>query len=164
MNADELDNTLVENIRPEKIEAAQILRARTAFDASVVHIDADTQRRLRDARAYALRPRSAAHFRPAWALPIGAAFATAFALLAFWPHASPPAPALPHQSAHAAMAAVAPQTGESSRATPDSSVDSALADSLIGGGGSDGADPELLGNLDFYGWLAKQPALTRSGG
>ncbi len=163
MNADELNNALVENIRPEKIQAAQTLRARTAFDASVAHIDADTRRRLRDARAYALRPRPAAHFRPAWALPIGAAFATAFALLAFWPHASPTAPAPLNQSAHTAMATVAPPTRDSSRATLDSGVDSALADSLIGGG-SDGADPELLGNLDFYGWLAKQPALTRSGG
>jgi hypothetical protein len=146
----------------EKMNTEQTLRTRAAFDASVTHIDADTRRRLRDARDYALRPASKRK-RPAWALPIGAAFATALALVVFWPHASQPISVPSRAAGDTAVVAVAPKTQGNSGVTEDASVDNALADSLPGGG-TDGADPELLGNLDFYGWLAKQPVLTRSGG
>jgi hypothetical protein len=157
MNAGGFEKTLIEQTQME-----QALRARAAFDASVTHIDADTRRRLRDARGYALRPASKRQ-RPAWALPIGAAFATAFALVVLWPHASPPTPAPIRATVGAAIVAVAPQTHAGASVKEDVSVDNALADSLPGEG-SDGADPELLGNLDFYGWLAKQPVLDHSGG
>jgi hypothetical protein len=151
-----------EKNRIEQKDVEQALCARAVFDASVMHIDADTRRRLRDSRGYALRPASQRH-RPAWALPIGAAFATALALVVFWPHASPPTSAPIHATDGAAIVAIAPQTHGNPGMTDDTSVDNALADSLPGGG-SDGADPELLGNLDFYGWLAKQPVLAHSGG
>ena len=152
MNAGEFEKTNVE----------QALRARAAFDASVTHIDADTRRRLREARGYALQPATNRR-RPAWALPIGAAFATALALVMFWPHASPPTSVPSQATGGTAIVAVAPQTQGNSGVAEDVSVDNALADSLPGGG-TDGADPELLGNLDFYGWLAKQPVLAHSGG
>ena len=158
MSADDFEKSPIEQTQ----HAEQALRARAAFDASVAHIDADIRRRLHDARSHALRP-AAKRQRPVWALPLGAVFATALVLVMFWPHAPPLTPAPIHATAGAAIVAVAPQTHGSSGVTEDASVDSALADSLPGGG-SDGADPELLGNLDFYTWLAKQPALARSGG
>ena len=159
MNADEFEKT-----RIEQKDIEQALRARAVFDASVTHIDADIRRRLRDARGYALQPATRRQ-RPSWALPIGAAFATALALVVFWPHASPPTSIPIHATGGTAIVALAPQTQASSGVTENASVDNALADSLPGdGSGSDGADPELLGNLDFYGWLAKQPVLAHSGG
>ena len=146
----------------EQTDAAEQARTRAVFDASLAHIDADTRRRLRDARGDALQASSKP--RPAaWALPLGAAFATALALVAFWPHASPPISAPIHATAGAAIVAVTPQPHGNFGITEDANVDNALADSLPGDG-SEGADPELLGNLDFYGWLAKQPVLARSGG
>lgn len=152
MNAGEFEENNIE----------QALRARAVFDASVTHIDSDTRRRLREARGYALQSASNRR-RAAWALPIGAAFATALALVVFWPHASKPTSVPIQATGGTAIVAAAPQFHADSRTTEDASVDSALADSLPGDS-SDGADPELLGNLDFYGWLAKQPVLTRSGG
>ena len=167
MNANEdeknrFDQTSAEWINAEQARSNHTLRARAAFDASVGHIDADTRRRLRDARGDALQASSKPH-TAAWALPLGAAFATALALVAFWPHASPPTSAPIHATAGAAIVAITPQPHGNSGITEDVNVDNALADSLPGDG-SEGADPELLGNLDFYGWLAKQPALARSGG
>lgn len=154
MNADEF----------EKPQFEQAAHARALFDASVAHIDADTRHRLRDARGHALQPQSAAWLRRAWALPVGAALATVLALVVFWPHASAPGPAqVSGATDGAAIVAVAPQTHANDGSVEDTSVDNAIADSLIGNG-TDGADPELLGNLDFYGWLAKQPALARNGG
>ena len=146
----------------EQTNAAAQARVRAVFDASLAHIDADTRRRLRDARGDALQA-SSKQRSPAWALPLGAAFATALALVAFWPHASPPTPAPIHATAGAAIVAITPQSHGNSGITEDANVDNALADSLPGDG-SEGADPELLGNLDFYNWLAKQPVLARSGG
>jgi hypothetical protein len=141
---------------------AQSLHARAAFEASLAHLDADTRRRLRNARGYALQPGSQ-RLRPAWLLPAGAAFATALALIVFWPHASIPTPARTKPADGAATAAVTGEARDSHRVTADAAVDSVLADSLIGDGG-DGADPELLGNLDFYDWLAKQPPMAPKGG
>ena len=147
----------------EQTEAAkQALHARAVFDASLEHIDADIRRRLRDARGYVLQS-AAKRQRPAWALPLGAALATALALVVFWPHVSPPTPAPIKATGDVAIVAAAPQTHGNSSVTENIGVDNALADSLTGDG-SEGADPELLGNLDFYDWLAKQPALARSGG
>ena len=146
----------------EQTNAAKQARVRAVFDASLTHIDADTRRRLRDARGYALQASSKQH-SPTWALPLGAAFATALALVAFWPHASPPITAPIHTTAGGAIVAITPQTHANSGITEDANLDNALADSLPGDG-SEGADPELLGNLDFYNWLAKQPVLARSGG
>ena len=157
MTANDFEKSPIEQTRIEHRHAEQAARA--AFDASLTHIDADTRRRLRDARGDALQPASK-RLRPAWALPIGAAFATTLALVLFWPHASPPASAPIHATG---AVAVAPQTPSSRAVAEAASVDSALVDSLPGES-SDGADPELLGNLDFYGWLAKQPALARQGG
>lgn len=145
----------------EKISTNQELKARAAFDASVRHVDTDTRRRLRDARAHALQPVSSRQ-RPSWALPLGVAFASALALVVFWPHASINAPATANATHGVATVAAADQSPDNANVGEDSSVDSALAESLIGDSG-DGADPELLGNLDFYGWLAKQPALGSGG-
>jgi len=170
VNEDEksrFDQTSTQKISAEQARSNQTLRARAAFDASVGHIDADTRRRLRDARVDALQPVSKRQ-RPGWALPLGAAFATALALVVFWPHASIKLPATADATHGPLIAAVSANViadpTHDSALSEDASLDNALlADNLIGDS-NDAADPELLGNLDFYGWLAQQPALIRSGG
>lgn len=151
-----------EKNRIKHTDAEHALQARAVFDSSVAHLDADTRRRLRDVRDYALKP-LAQRQRPAWMLPVGATFATALALVVLWPHASPTPSTPTHVTAANSTVATMPGTHVNAVVAEDTSVDNALADSLPGDG-SDGADPELLGNLDFYGWLAKQPVLVHSGG
>ena len=133
------------------------LRARAAFNDSVACIDADTRRRLRDLRLRAQHTPKA-HSSTRWTWPVGAALTAAFALVVFlprMPHAS--SPAMPATT----VAVVAPHTatqvaGHPAIATAGAVV--AASDSL------DAVDPDMLSDLDFYGWLAKQPANTSPGG
>lgn len=162
MSANEFDKIRMEQNRMQPNNTQHATRARAVFETSVAHIDADTRRRLRDARDHALRT-AAKQQRPAWALPLGAALTAAVALVLFWPHAPVKTPAIVNPRTATAIATAENPARRSVVAFEDSSVDSTLADGLIGDG-SDGADPELLGNLDFYDWLARQPALARQGG
>lgn len=135
MNADDIERTL---------------RARAAFDASVDHVDADTRRRLRDMRQHALRPAvSRPHAR--WLIPGGAALATALVVAVVVPRlqhgsgAQDPAPIAhaPRAIAATAVDPAAPVAGYASTLDP-----------------MEDADPDMLSDLDFYGWLAKQPGTT----
>jgi hypothetical protein len=134
------------------------LRARAAFNDSVERIDANTRGRLRELRLRAQHgePRRA----PArWVWSTGAALTAALALAVFLPR-------LPHAPTTAAQPATMEVSTERPAATrtvaqhsdPTMATEAAAPDSL------EAADPQLLSDLDFYGWLAKQPSHSASGG
>jgi hypothetical protein len=138
------------------------LRARAAFSDSVERIDADTRRRLRDIRLHAQRSESR-HKSARWMWPAGAAVTAALALAIFLPDLhQAPTTALPTSTAvvatpqHAAATSTA-RDGSASvaqAATPDLTELPTL----------ETADPDMLSDLDFYGWLAKQPGSGNPGG
>lgn len=134
------------------------LRACAAFNDSVERIDADTRGRLRSLRmrAQSGEPR---HAPARWAWPTGAALTAALALAVFLP-----------RMPHAPMAATKPAATIAIAAQPAASqtvalhTDSATVGNLATPDALETADPELLSDLDFYGWLAKQPNHSASGG
>lgn len=133
------------------------MRARAVFNDSVECIDADTRNRLRELRVRAQQGKP--HHSPArWMWPTGAVLTAALALAVFLPR-------LPHTQVTAALPV-----------TTAIAVRPAAALTAIHRGGSatvteiaapdplEATDPELLSDLDFYGWLAKQPGHSASGG
>jgi len=139
MNADDIETTL---------------RARASFDASVERLDRDTRQRLRTARLKALE----ADVRPTranWMWGAGMATAAALALAVFMP-------LLPRTPAPVAMTsnpvAVAPRAVTSSPLEAAASPAlSANTQEAVDAGELDTADPDMLSDLEFYGWLARQP-------
>ncbi len=136
------------------------LRARAAFNDSVDSVDADTRRRLRDLRLYALHPNR----RPAralWVWPTGVALTAALALAVFLPripHAPPAAAAaIPMATATGVQPAAIPASATQAFATTATQI--ASSDPVEAA-----ADPDMLSDLDFYGWLAKQPGSSGKGG
>jgi hypothetical protein len=138
------------------------LRARAAFNDSVERIDADTRRRLRELRLQALNaaPR---HAQARWMWPAGAALTAALALAVFLPRL-PQAPTTP---THAAPIAIATHhtasLASAARDIPNSVVETATSDSAETPS-LETTDPDMLSNLDFYGWLAKQQETGKTGG
>lgn len=156
------------------------LRARAAFNASLAHLDDDTRHRLRAARLRALEPKASAHGHR-WLWPAGAALAAALAVVVVLPRMTP-APIMPQALASTAAdtaAATAPAITAATvvAATPTAStprivaatpVEPALATNdaheSLDASTVDTADPDMLDQLDFYGWLAQQPGSGHGGG
>ncbi len=132
------------------------LRARATFNDSVECIDADTRHRLR-----ALRLRAQAGEPPRtgmrWILPAGALLFAACGLLVLVPRMSHAPVASAPTARVAAAQPVAPATTVQ-RNPGIADARTTKPDSL------DAVDPDMLSDLEFYGWLAKQPALDASGG
>jgi hypothetical protein len=143
------------------------LRARATFNDSVDRIDADTRRRLRDLRLHAQQgdPR---HSGIRWIWPAGAAVTAALALAVFLP----PLPHAPTNAAPAASVAIAAPHAVSagSAAHENPSAIAGIATPGVTDASSTDAptlettDPDMLSDLDFYGWLARQPNASNSGG
>jgi hypothetical protein len=136
------------------------LRSRAVFNDSVDRIDAGTRQRLREARLHAQRG-EARTAGARWMWPAGAALTAALALAVFLPRptqaprpvVSPPSVAVSPR--HAAPASRAPdQTAVAQAAASDFSEPPSL----------ETTDPDMLSDLDFYGWLAKQPDTANTGG
>jgi len=133
------------------------LRTRAAFNDSVEHIDTDTRRRLRELRLHALngRPRRQ---HAIWMWPAGAALTAVFAVILFLPR-------IPH-----APAVAAPATSASATAQPATTMaathpaQSATTNEIVASDPIEAVDPDMLSDLDFYGWLAKQPSTDAAGG
>jgi hypothetical protein len=132
------------------------LRARAAFNDSVERLDADTRRRLREVRLRALQG-EVRHAGSRWMWPAGAALTAALALAVLLPRLpqAPTAPTLP-----AAPVVVAPQPMSSASMAGDNmaAVAKSATSDAIEAPTPETADPDMLSDLDFYGWLAKQPA------
>jgi hypothetical protein len=130
------------------------LRARAVFNDSIERIDADTRRRLRELRLQALngKPQTAR-----WIWSAGAVLAAALALVVFLPR-MPRAPAarVPETTAVVAKRATTPVTARPAQTTAANEI--AASDPI------EVVDPDMLTDLDFYGWLAKQPGTDASGG
>ena len=136
------------------------LRARAAFNESVEHIDADTRNRLRGLRLRAQQGEP----RPAtarWVWPTGAALTAALALAVFLPRMAHAPAVTVGQPATPGVAIAVPPAPAGSVAQRGGSThvsDSVAPDAM------ESTDPELLRDLDFYGWLAKQSGDNASGG
>jgi hypothetical protein len=134
------------------------LRARAAFNDSVERIDADTRSRLRELRLRAQHDERR-HVPARWIWPTGAALTAALALAVFLPR-MPHAPITTAQPT--TTVAVIPRPAATltvaQRSDPTEITNITAPDAL------ETADPELLSDLDFYGWLAKQPNHSASGG
>lgn len=133
------------------------LRSRAAFNDSVERIDPNTRSRLRDLRLRA-QDRESRSAPARWAWPAGAALTAALALAVFMP-------LMPHtqvKSMQPTTIAIAAQPAATTtivqRGDPSTVTNIAAPDAL------EAADPELLSDLDFYGWLAKQPNHSATGG
>lgn len=130
------------------------LRARAAFDESIERIDADTRRRLRESRLQALKGKPQ---RARWMWSAGAALAAALALVVFLPRMSrAPAARVPDTTAVVARPATTPVVARPAQAATANEI--AAADPI------EVVDPDMLSDLDFYGWLAKQPGTDADGG
>lgn len=137
------------------------LRTRAAFNDSIERIDADTRQRLRNLRLRALQgegQRGALR----WAWPVGAGLAAVLALAMFVPILPrvpmPTTPVTPITAAATTPIAPAPADSIARQDVPTTSGATPAPDAM------ETTDPELLSNLQFYGWLAKQPARNASGG
>ena len=130
------------------------LRARAAFNDSVDRIDADTRRLLRESR---LRAQRGEHRRtiPIWAWPAGAALTAALAVAAFLPRIS-------HAPAAAIVTAAVARPGAASAIVHGNDAIAKAQASMQDS--PETVDPDMLSDLDFYGWLAKQPSIGASGG
>ena len=142
MNADDIERTL---------------RARAAFNESVDHVDADTRQRLRAIRLHALEARPRAGSAPRWTWPAGA-LAAALALALFVPRLTTAPGSAPASPAASASPASAAGTASSNRSATATAAEPSEAPSL------ETTDPEMLADLEFYGWLAKQPGTSAPGG
>ncbi len=132
------------------------LRARAVFNGSVDRIDIDTLRRLRDLRLHAqqVEPRRSS---ARWVWPAAAGLTAALALVAFLPH-MPRAPAVATPAPTVSIVPpVAPPTMVA-RTSAATVADVVAADAV------EAVDPDMLSELDFYGWLAKQPGNSATGG
>lgn len=116
-----------------------VARARTWFGEANAHVDAHRVRQLRQARQRALEARPRRRRPRAW-VPVagGAAACCALAIGAMWMH-----PALFTGSSQQGVAPV-PAAGPATDATSMPDVDSNQMD--------------IAQDLDFYRWLASQPA------
>jgi hypothetical protein len=134
------------------------LRARAAFNDSVERIDANTRGRLREQRLRVQQDQRR-HAPARWMWPTGAALTAALALAAFLPR-MPHAPMASQPATSIVAVAVRPATALTiaQPSNPTAVTNVAAPDAL------ETADPELLSDLDFYGWLAKQPSHSASGG
>ena len=133
------------------------LRARAAFNDSVECIDTDTRRRLRELRLRAQRTQKN-HTSARWAWPAGAALTAALALVVFLPR-------MPHAPAATMPAAtVVAVTQRAATQAASHHADIAAVAAAVPSDSLEAVDPDLLSDLDFYGWLAKQPANTSPGG
>ncbi|HEY2345536.1 MAG TPA: hypothetical protein VGH80_06570 [Xanthomonadaceae bacterium] len=139
------------------------LRARSAFNDSIDRFDPDTRRRLRELRVRALDAKGhRVHVR--WMWPAGMAAAAALVLAVFIPglpmaptaaiHAPTANVVVPQQAVRQVHAAHPGNPEVIAAATPDAPEAATL----------ETADPDLLSDLDFYGWLAKQPGNSTTGG
>jgi hypothetical protein len=138
------------------------LRARGAFNDSVERIDADTRRRLRDIRMHAQRGEP--HNRAArWMWPTGAALTAALALAVFLPRL-PQAPTATLPAATAVVATTQYHAPTSSAGGNLATVAQTATPDLAELPSLETADPDMLSDLDFYGWLAKQPGTSKTGG
>ncbi|HTA65780.1 MAG TPA: hypothetical protein VK753_09755 [Xanthomonadaceae bacterium] len=136
------------------------LRARAAFNDSTDRLDPDTRRRLRDLRLRALQGKGP-HARARWMWPAGVATASALALAVFIPHL----PQLPTTTIHAPAAGVVPS--QAVQTTAAHAVNNPVAAAVPDAPEAttlETADPDMLSDLDFYGWLAKQPGNGNTGG
>lgn len=163
------------------------LRARAAFNASVEHLDDDTRRRLRAARLRALEPKASAHGHR-WLWPAGAALAAALAIVVVLPRMTP-APITPQPiassvtDAQTTMAPLGASTATASNGATSATSAHVIATATpaepileqpilatnaghetLDASTVDTADPEMLDQLDFYGWLAQQPDSSHGGG
>ena len=131
------------------------LRARAAFNDSVERIDAATRGRLRELRLRAQHSERR-HVPVRWVWPTGAALTAALALAVLLPRM----PHAPMTAAQPTMAAAQPAAARTLAlgSNPAMVGNAAAPDAL------EAADPELLSDLDFYGWLAKQPSHSAAGG
>jgi hypothetical protein len=130
------------------------LRARAAFNESVEHIDADTRRRLRELRLQVLNTKPQ---RARWMWPVGAALASALAVVVFLP----PMLRAPAASDPVTTAEVAQPVPTSATVHP---AHMATTNEIVASDTIEVVDPDMLSDLDFYGWLAKQPNTDASGG
>ncbi len=133
------------------------LRSRAAFNDSVACIDADTRRRLRELRLRAQQAEPIRRTTARWAWPLGAALTAAMALVVFMPR-TPHASAAPMPTT---IVAVASHATNQAVINPSNTTSVSMA---VSADAFDAADPEMLSDLDFYGWLAEQPANDSSGG
>ncbi len=132
------------------------LRARASFDASLEHIDPATRQRLRAIRMDALALRQGQRFAR-WMWPAGLAAAGMLALAVFMPRL--PQVPLAHGVAPTVVATASPAAAQAS-AAPRANAAPAAADSLS----LEAADPDMLTDLDFYAWLARQPGHRNGNG
>jgi hypothetical protein len=133
------------------------LRARAAFNDSVERIDADTRNRLRNLRLRAQQGESR-HVAARWAWPAGAALTAALVLAVFLPRL-PHAPTAEHPIPSVAVTVKPAPSGSIAQQGNPANVGETVAPDAM-----ESTDPELLRDLDFYGWLAKQPGHNASGG
>jgi hypothetical protein len=131
------------------------LRARAAFNDSVDCIDADTRRRLRELRLQALgdKPR---HARARWAWSLASALAV-LAVIVFWPR-------MPHAPATAVPATTAVVAQPVPTRAPVHPTHTPTANEIAASDSIEVVDPDMLSDIEFYGWLAKQPDADASGG
>jgi hypothetical protein len=135
------------------------LRARAAFNASVDSIDADTRRRLRESR---LQAQHGAQRRARWVWPTGAALTAALVLVVLLPRTPHvPVATVPTTMTTIAQPAVATTT---TRTRGDiASIADITAPDPVNVDAIEAADPDMLSDIEFYGWLAKQPNANASG-
>jgi len=133
------------------------LRARAAFNNSVERIDADTRRRLRVLRLQVLdRNRRRTYAR--WMWPAGAVLTAMIAVAVFLPRMQQAPPvAAPSRTAVVAARPVATIATEHPAALA-TIKEIAVSDAI------EVVDPDMLSDLDFYGWLATQPSTDATGG
>jgi cytochrome c-type biogenesis protein CcmH/NrfG len=132
------------------------LRARAAFNDSVECIDAETRRRLRNLRLRAQQgePR---HAPVRWAWPAGAALTAILALAVFLPR-------MPHTPIATMPATTVAASKQPTVATSTHRIAAAAVATSVAQDPAEAVDPDMLTDLDFYGWLAKQPGANASGG
>jgi len=130
------------------------LRARAAFNDSVERIDADTRRRLRELR---LRAQRGELRRTRWMWPAGAALAAVLAVIVFLPRM----PHAPSAKVPATTAVVAQPVATMTTMRP---AQTAIASETAASDPIEVVDPDMLSDLEFYGWLAKQPDADATGG
>ncbi|HEX7341468.1 MAG TPA: hypothetical protein VF269_04235 [Rhodanobacteraceae bacterium] len=111
-------------------------RARTLYLRAGPHLDTTTAARLRAARRSALDTKPQ-HHALRWMVPTGACAAALLAALTIWQPLQHPA----------TVATMAPTSADVTQALPPD---------------VDQTNPALYQNLDFYAWLAHQPATKAS--
>jgi len=129
------------------------LRARAAFNDSIEHLDGDTRGRLRGLRLQALTNGKRRRARARWAWSVASVLAV-LAVVMLLPR-TPPA-AAPAATAVVAQPAATVAIVHQAQTTTTSEI---VASDPI-----EAVDPDMLSDLDFYGWLAEQQNTDASGG